>query len=300
MNFAGKLKTRRKEFGMSQEQLAEKIGVSRQAITKWETDGGMPDIENLLAIASLFNTTVDDLLSAEKQRKSNAPFFHESIVEYDIDSRKHYDVNIGGAYEVCVNSNDGEKLRVCLASNSIASLEQLFKVKIDDGKNNVDVDINRGSGLSEAQAKEALHVFISVPAKYVAGIEVAAHTGTLRLSGLDTETIEFDGRVNLVSLNDVKAVVELNTSSDMNVVCDGLSGGVGINQISATSTVHIPKGVQYQVKKKGASNRVSYTVDGSEAEPTVCPDAPNFIKLSGLNMELVVNEYTDISKVQMN
>ena len=53
MNFSEKLKSKRKEFKMSQEQLAEKIGVSRQAITKWETDDGLPDIENILSIASL-------------------------------------------------------------------------------------------------------------------------------------------------------------------------------------------------------------------------------------------------------
>ena len=54
MNFAEKLKTLRKEKGISQEALAEKINVSRQAITKWETGLGLPDIENLIAISSLF------------------------------------------------------------------------------------------------------------------------------------------------------------------------------------------------------------------------------------------------------
>ena len=45
MTFAKKLKMLRKQAGMSQEKLAEKLGVSRQAITKWETDTGIPDIE---------------------------------------------------------------------------------------------------------------------------------------------------------------------------------------------------------------------------------------------------------------
>lgn len=297
MNFSEKLKSKRKEFGMSQEQLAEKIGVSRQAITKWETDGGMPDIENILSIAALFSTTVDDLLSSEKQLRNSSDFFHESCVEYDIDSAKHYDINIGGAYEVTVDSNDSEKLRVRLASNVITPLETLFKVKIDDGRNNVDVDISRNDEVSEAQAKEALYVFISVPAKYLAGIELAAHTGTLRLTNLKTESIEFDGRANRAWLNNVESYVELNSSNDMTVVCDGLCGGMGINQISATSVVHIPNGTEYQVKKKGRSNRVSYTLDGVETEAPDYPDTSNFIKLSGLNMELIVNQYTDIAKV---
>ena len=45
--FGEKLKSARKEAGLTQEQLAVKLMVSRQAITKWETDKGMPDIENL-------------------------------------------------------------------------------------------------------------------------------------------------------------------------------------------------------------------------------------------------------------
>jgi len=299
MNFSEKLKTKRREFGMSQEQLAEKIGVSRQAITKWETDGGMPDIENVLSIASLFNTTVDELLSSERQLKSSSGFFHASTVEYDIDSKKHYDINIGGAHEIVVDSNGSEKLCVRLASNTIMSLERLFKVKIDDGKNNVDVDIHRDGELSEAQAKEALYVFISIPAKFVAGIELAAHANILRISNIETETIEFDGRVGRAYLNNVKGFVEFNSSTDMSIVCDSLSGGIGINQISATSVIHIPKGTEYQVKKKGASNRVGYTLDGKDAEAPVYPDAQNIIKLSGLNMELVVDECTDVSKAAL-
>lgn len=45
MTFAEKLKSIRKKAGLSQEQLAEKLGVSRQAVTKWETETGIPDIE---------------------------------------------------------------------------------------------------------------------------------------------------------------------------------------------------------------------------------------------------------------
>lgn len=67
MTFAEKLKTIRKQLGMSQEQLADKLGVSRQAITKWETNIGIPDIENLIAISKLFNMTIDELLFEEQK-----------------------------------------------------------------------------------------------------------------------------------------------------------------------------------------------------------------------------------------
>ncbi len=75
MTFAEKLKTIRKQAGMSQERLAEKLGVSRQAVTKWETDTGIPDIENMMAISALFDISVDELLSNEKGRKSQRIIF---------------------------------------------------------------------------------------------------------------------------------------------------------------------------------------------------------------------------------
>ena len=63
MTFAENLKMLRKQAGMSQEQLAEKLGVSRQAVTKWETGAGIPDIENIMAISMLFDISIDDLRS---------------------------------------------------------------------------------------------------------------------------------------------------------------------------------------------------------------------------------------------
>ena len=54
MTLEEKIKHYRKQAGLSQKKMAEKIGVSRQAITKWENGTGTPDIANLMAIADLF------------------------------------------------------------------------------------------------------------------------------------------------------------------------------------------------------------------------------------------------------
>lgn len=62
MNIGEKLKECRKKAGLSQEQLAEKLCVSRQAITKWESNRGMPDISNLQNISRLFGVSIDYLL----------------------------------------------------------------------------------------------------------------------------------------------------------------------------------------------------------------------------------------------
>ncbi len=53
--------TRRKIMGLTQEELAEKLGVSKSAIAKWETDGGLPDRDNLKRISETMKVSVDDL-----------------------------------------------------------------------------------------------------------------------------------------------------------------------------------------------------------------------------------------------
>lgn len=52
----------RGKLGLSQGELAEKLGVSRQAVSKWETDAGLPDLDRLIALSGLYNITLDELV----------------------------------------------------------------------------------------------------------------------------------------------------------------------------------------------------------------------------------------------
>ena len=64
--FADNLVDLRKYHAMSQEELVERIGVSRQTLSKYETGESLPDIEKCKALADVFGITVDDLISYEK------------------------------------------------------------------------------------------------------------------------------------------------------------------------------------------------------------------------------------------
>lgn len=79
MTLGEKLRQARKAAGLTQEQLSEKLMVSRQAITKWESDKGMPDVSNLKALAALLNVSVDYLL--DDGEEMTAPMLRES---YDL------------------------------------------------------------------------------------------------------------------------------------------------------------------------------------------------------------------------
>lgn len=66
MEFNEKLQELRKQEGLTQEELAEILFVSRTAVSKWESGRGMPSIESLKAISKFFAVTLDDLLSSEE------------------------------------------------------------------------------------------------------------------------------------------------------------------------------------------------------------------------------------------
>ena len=84
MEFNEKLQELRKRKGLTQEELARSLYVSRTAISKWESGRGYPNIESLRAIASFFSVTVDELLSpcevlelAEKDQKQKQSQFRD-------------------------------------------------------------------------------------------------------------------------------------------------------------------------------------------------------------------------------
>ncbi len=289
MTFAEKLKTLRKQAGMSQEQLAEKLRVSRQAVTKWETDGGIPDIENIMAISTLFDISIDDLFSKEKRGKKPAEYLFESITEYDIDERKRYDMKFGGAKQFLLEGYAGEKIRVRLASNTMPSLQQDFKVRIDDIRKRIDVDVNRRNGVTEAAAKEAVSIYVQIPAPYIGKIECGVNAATVEVRSLECDSIELDIKSPSVTLEDVVGTVEINCNLDMEVVCRSLNGEVAINQVSATSKIHVPEGVDFTAVAKGIGTSISYEKGGKQAEDFSVPDAENRIELNGIRSELVIS-----------
>lgn len=110
--------------------MGEKFGVSRQVVTKWETDAGIPDIENIITVSALFDISIDELLSNERGSKKQAEYLYERITEYDIDEPKRYDMKFGGAKQFILSDYKGEKIYIRLVSNTMPALQNNFKVKI--------------------------------------------------------------------------------------------------------------------------------------------------------------------------
>lgn len=288
MKFAEKLKCIRKQAGMSQEQLAEKLGVSRQAITKWETDAGIPDIENIIAVSSLFDISIDELLMDEKEVRKPADYLFESVTEYDIDEPKRYDMKLGGAKHFVLSGYEGEKIRVRLASNTLSMIQNDFKVKIDDIRNRIDVDVNRRNGVSEAAAKEAVSILVQLPSSYIGKIECAVNAETVEIRSLEGDSIELDIKTSNVVLENVSGMVEINCNLDMEIDCHSLNGEIAINQVSATSKIYIPQDSIFTAVTRGIGTSISYEQDGKQTERFDKPGAENIIELNGIKSELVI------------
>lgn len=92
---------RRKELGFTQEELAEKVGVSAQAVSKWENDISCPDISLLPNLAKVLNMTTDELLTGKKDEVKFVP----------IEQRKPIDELV---LYINAHSAAGDKVKVTL------------------------------------------------------------------------------------------------------------------------------------------------------------------------------------------
>ena len=106
---------KRKEKGYKQEELAEMLGVSAQAVSKWENDISCPDIMTLPNLARRLGCTVDELLTGEEKIK-------EAVLVPE-DERKDFNKLV---LRIIVNGSDGERVRVNLPL-------PLLKVLLDSG-----------------------------------------------------------------------------------------------------------------------------------------------------------------------
>ena len=93
MTTADKILKLRKEQGLSQEAFSEKLGVSRQSVSKWESGVSVPDTEKILAMSELFGVSTDYLLKdaeeviSENDEIEKEPFAEESEAEYKVKNK---------------------------------------------------------------------------------------------------------------------------------------------------------------------------------------------------------------------
>lgn len=103
MTFSENLKARRKAKGLSQEKLAELVGVSRQAVTKWESSLSSPSAENLMALSSVLGVSLDELteISVGESRRQ-AVILHTNLTRIAI-------ILQAAAWNICIQPWESER-----------------------------------------------------------------------------------------------------------------------------------------------------------------------------------------------
>ena len=81
MTIGSRITAERKRMGLSQEELADKIGVSRQAVSKWETDMSAPDAFNLITLSEVLGTSVEYIVTGKSTTHSESAEDSAKIVD---------------------------------------------------------------------------------------------------------------------------------------------------------------------------------------------------------------------------
>lgn len=115
MSFADNLQSIRKEKQLSQEELAEKIGVSRQAISKWEQGSGYPETEKLIILSQELNVSLDYLMLGEIRNTVNENSVSQNII-----------VPTG---KITIKSYDGKSIVNCY---KVLASQVMFKARMDE------------------------------------------------------------------------------------------------------------------------------------------------------------------------
>lgn len=283
----------RKQAKLSQEMMAEKIGVSRQAITKWETGLGVPDIENLVVIADLFKLSLDELMGRDIEHETLAKdYLYESVTEYDIDGKKDFDISFMGANKLKLYAYEGEKVKVILLSDTISDIQNELKTKIDDIKRKIDIDIKRVGNLSETVAKNELTIKILIPQLYMGEVELNGNTNILELKNLELDNIEFSGKSKEITLENIKSHIEIDTNEDAKLYVKNVEGALDINQLSATSKLYIASTDEFGFVTKGVLNKVLCKQDMLNIKE-VSEEPKLVIELNGIKSELSICHMED-------
>ena len=162
IEMANRLYELRRKKGLSQEELSEKLGVSRQAVSKWERGEASPDTDNLIALASIYGVSLDELVFGKKEEDANNAPGEAGAEEENISSDdeisfinikdKGNKVKIGPTC-ILVESDDGERVKIGFNG-----------IKIENSNNDDEFDEDEDEDEDEVVIKDGhFHLEIEKP-----------------------------------------------------------------------------------------------------------------------------------------
>ena len=274
MTLGETIKNYRTQLNLSQTELGDRIGVSRQAVTKWETDTGIPDINNIQTLAKVFHISIDTLLS----HHIDSPYV--SKIEYDLDTPKDFDINLGTLGNVSIEGYEGEKLLIQLSSSSYSDLQKDFKIKFDDNKERLDVDLVTKDHVTKKQRRD-VNLCIMLPIQYIHKLECNVLPSSMSMSHVTSDSIELDIKTSTLDLKDIHGHIEIDCNIDMIINIDTIDGKLDLNAVRCSSQLNITSPSHFKTVSKGIKTKIIYEKDTDE-------ESDNQIELNGIMSELMI------------
>lgn len=279
MTLGQTIKYYRTKFNLSQSELGDQIGVSRQVVTKWETDTGIPDINNIQSLAKIFHISIDTLLLSDHHVQQS---LHESKIEYDIDMLKDFDINLGTLGEVTIEGYEGEKLFIQLSSSTYQDLQKDFKIKFDDNKERFDIDLITKDHVTKIQRRD-INMHMMLPSQYIHKIECNVLPSSMSFSHIVSDSIELDIKTSSLDLIDIHGHIEIDCNIDMVIKTDVIDGKFDLNAIRSASRLIITSSCLFNTITKGIKTKIIYEGD-------IDVDSDNQIELNGIMSELTIKK----------
>lgn len=145
MKIGMKINQLRKLSGMTQEQLAEKLNVSRQTISKWESDNTSPDLESIVKISRIFHVSLDNLLREEETDIANRideQITLEDLMKINLYNRKLMLLLISGLIFIMVSILNFAYV-IALQSTTLSTQYMLYRYIVTGQYENAPIDYMR-------------------------------------------------------------------------------------------------------------------------------------------------------------
>lgn len=143
---ANRLYELRKKHNLSQEELAEKLGVSRQAVSKWERSEASPDTDNLIALAKIYDLSLDELIYGEKEEKEKSEEEIKENTSSKSDESVYIDIDDGedkvkiGPEGILVEEKNGNTVKININGKIMEKVIKKIEDKIDEPDDEDDDD----------------------------------------------------------------------------------------------------------------------------------------------------------------
>lgn len=331
MKFNEKLKELRKEKGWSQEELAEKVSVSRQAVTKWEAGEGYPEIENLKYISTLFGKSIDELvkedyesqetteetistIEIDSDHNTKSKVIVEQIDNIEIDQAlRKIEISTFSIDNINIVSSKRSTVFVELTSkhNALINNDILLKLKRSHGKLAIILKKKGLFGYINYNYSKELDLTIHIPEIYKENLEISTIAEAININSILLHNLEINSTCSTVNIDNVqtsntdingvdkeliinKFIGNLEIScvtSDIDITYDNFNSNLVINSVSAKVKINIPKDSDYMIEQNGLSTRIDYRIDDKQND-RIKINGIHKIEVNGVQNSIILNEYT--------